>query len=96
MGCEKTTANYSFNEDGSIKVFNTCEVKGRKQNGTARAYPNPLDLEKTNAKLNVAFPPPATLGDYWIVRLAEDYSYAVVSSPDYTSLWILSREKNMP
>ena len=33
---------------------------------------------------------------YWIVRLANDYSYSVVSSPDYKYLWILYREPHMP
>jgi apolipoprotein D and lipocalin family protein len=30
-------------------------------------------------------------GDYWIIDLAQDYSYAVVGSPDRKYLWVLSR-----
>jgi apolipoprotein D and lipocalin family protein len=30
-------------------------------------------------------------GDYWIIGLAEDYSWAVVGSPDREYLWILAR-----
>jgi apolipoprotein D and lipocalin family protein len=30
-------------------------------------------------------------GDYWIIDLAGDYSYAVVSNPNKKYLWILSR-----
>jgi len=33
---------------------------------------------------------------YWIVRLAKDYSYSVVSSPNYRYLWILYRQPVMP
>ena len=35
-------------------------------------------------------------GQYWVVRLADDYSYSVVSSPDVKLLWILYREPHMP
>lgn len=34
---------------------------------------------------------PVVWGDYWVVGLAPDYSWAVVGSPDRTYLWILSR-----
>lgn len=70
---------------------NTCEVKGRVNNIIGKAYPSAEDTDKTNSKLKVEFPGPLPVGDYWIFRLAEDYSYAVVGSPDYASLWILSR-----
>ena len=30
-------------------------------------------------------------GDYWIIALADDYSWAVVSHPNRKYLWILSR-----
>ena len=37
-------------------------------------------------------------GQYWVVRLGdgEDYTYSVVSSPDYKLLWILYRQPVMP
>ena len=95
IGCQKTTAVYSLNDDGTVKVNNTCEVNGKINNIIGKAYPSPDDAEKTNAKLKVEFPGPLPVGDYWIFRLAEDYSYAVVGSPDYASLWVLSREKSM-
>lgn len=34
-------------------------------------------------------------GDYWILRLAPDYSAAVVGSPDRATLWFLSRKPIM-
>ena len=43
-----------------------------------------------NAKLKVQFFWPFK-GKYWIIDLADDYSYAVVSHPDKNYLWILSR-----
>lgn len=50
-----------------------------------------------NSKLKVRFAPsflswlPVVWGDYWIIDLAPDYSYAVVGSPDRKYLWVLSR-----
>ena len=43
-----------------------------------------------NAKLKVQFFWPFK-GKYWIIDLADDYSYAVVSNPNRKYLWILSR-----
>ena len=34
-------------------------------------------------------------GKYWIIDLAADYSYAVVSHPNKKYLWILSRSPKM-
>jgi apolipoprotein D and lipocalin family protein len=34
-------------------------------------------------------------GDYWVVGLADDYSWAVVGSPDRKYLWVLSRTPNL-
>ena len=48
----------------------------------------------TNAKLEVSFFRPFW-GDYWIIDLAEDYSYSVVGHPGRDYLWILSRSPTM-
>ena len=34
---------------------------------------------------------PFVWGDYWMIGLADDYSWAVVGSPDRKYLWILAR-----
>jgi apolipoprotein D and lipocalin family protein len=46
------------------------------------------------AKLEVSFFRPFW-GDYWIIDLAKDYSYAVVGHPGRDYLWILSRTPTM-
>jgi apolipoprotein D and lipocalin family protein len=33
--------------------------------------------------------------NYWVIELAEDYSYAVVSEPNREYLWLLAREPRM-
>lgn len=47
-----------------------------------------------NAKLKVQFQWPFR-GDYWILTVAEDYTHALVGTPDRQYLWILSRSPFM-
>lgn len=92
-GCSKTTATYSLNKDGSIRVDNSCVRDGQLKESVGKALPE----DATNAKLKVEFVQTLDIGgQYWIVRLAKDYSYSVVSSPNYRYLWILYREPVMP
>jgi len=50
-----------------------------------------------NAKLEVSFMPdglkwvPFTKGDYWILRVDEDYRTALVGTPNRKYLWLLAR-----
>ena len=86
------TAEYTLRDDGKITVKNSCRKQDGKLNestGTAKI----VDTH-TNAKLKVTFFWPF-YGDYWIVDLAPDYSYAVVSEPDRKYLWVLSRTPQM-
>ena len=34
-------------------------------------------------------------GNYWIIDLAEDYSWVVIGEPCRTYYWVMSREKTM-
>lgn len=86
------TATYTVLSDGKIRVVNACKDKDGKvteANGKAR-----ISDSRTNAKLKVTFFWPF-YGDYWIVDLAPDYSYAVVSEPKREYLWILARAPQM-
>lgn len=89
-GCFATTATYTLREDGEIDVLNRCRKGGLEgeideAHGRARV----VDPE-TNAKLEVSFFRPFW-GEYWVIDLAQDYSYAVVGHPSRDYLWILSR-----
>ena len=88
-------AAYARRSDGRIDVVNRCRAADGhviEAQGVARI----VDA-RTSAKLKVRFAPavlsflPFVWGDYWIVGLADDYSWAVVGSPDRTYLWILAR-----
>lgn len=89
-GCTGTTANYAPGKKDQIAVTNRCfegSLDGKEKVAKGRAR---VVDESTNAKLEVSFFGPFW-GDYWIIDLADDYSYAVVGHPGRDYLWILSR-----
>lgn len=90
-GCSCTGAEYSLRKDGNIAVTNSCMKEGHLKVRTAKAK---VVDKTTNAKLSVQFFWPFQ-GKYWIIDLAEDYSYAVVGHPNREYLWILSRTPEM-
>jgi apolipoprotein D and lipocalin family protein len=88
------TATYAKRPDGRIDVVNRCRTEeGRtiEASGVARV------VDQSSARLKVRFAPAVlsflsfVWGDYWVIGLADDYSWAVVGSPDRTYLWILAR-----
>ena len=77
-----------------MEVKNTCRKNsptGNPKGVTGKAF---VTDKKTNAKLKVQFFWPFK-GDYWVLALAPNYSYAVVGTPDRESLWILSRQPRL-
>ena len=89
-----TTANYSFNNDGSIKVenrgFNYITNEWKQAIGKAKFVDSPDE-----ARLKVSFFGPFFSG-YNVIALDEQYKYALIAGKDLKYLWILSREKSMP
>ena len=88
-------ASYAVRTDGRVDVVNRCtgdDGRAITAYGVARV----VDA-RTSSKLKVRFAPallswlPLVWGDYWVLGLADDYSWAVVGSPDRKYLWILSR-----
>jgi len=93
-GCTATTATYTLRPDGDIEVLNRCR-KGTPDGAEKSALGRARVLDRaTNARLEVSFFRPFW-GDYWIIDLADDYSYAVVGHPGRDYLWILSRTPTM-
>jgi len=89
-----TTANYSVNEDGSIRVqnrgFNYKTKEWKEAIGKAK-----FREDDTIAKLKVSFFAPF-YGSYNVIALDEDYKYALICGKNLDYLWILSREKTIP
>ncbi len=95
-----TSARYRQREDGRIEVINRCRLAdGRfdEADGLARPAGATLkDQRLSPATLEVSFLPallrwiPAW-GSYWVIALADDGRYAVVSEPQRQYLWVLAR-----
>jgi len=92
------TAEYTLNDDGTVKVLN----KGRV--GSIDGQPTSIEGvarvvdTKTNAKLAVRFNRPDIEKyefPYWIIELGAEYDYAVVSDPFRSVLYVLSRTPTM-
>jgi apolipoprotein D and lipocalin family protein len=93
-GCHCTVAEYSMTDKGYVKVVNTCR-KGSADGKAKAANGKAFVVEgSNNAKLRVQFLWPFR-GNYWIIDLADDYTYAVVGDPSRKYLWILSRTPQM-
>jgi apolipoprotein D and lipocalin family protein len=93
-GCHCTTAEYILNEKGFVTVINRCNkdsINGKEISIKGKAF---VEEGSNNAKLKVQFFWPFK-AKYWIIELADDYSYAVVSHPNRKNLWILSRTAKM-
>jgi apolipoprotein D and lipocalin family protein len=90
-GCSETTATYSLTKDGTVSVLNECKKDGKAKQAKGKAK---VVDKATGAKLKVTFFWPF-YGNYWIIKLGNNYEYAVVGTPDRKYLWILSRTPQM-
>lgn len=94
------SAHYAVRADGELDVLNQCDrADGRREEAAGRGR---VADHASNAKLEVRFAPdwlgwlPFVWADYWIIELADDYSYAAVGEPSREYLWILSRTPQLP
>jgi len=93
--CHCTTAEYTLSPKDYVIVQNRCNkgsIDGKISSIKGKAF---VEKNSGNSKLKVQFFWPFK-GKYWIIDLAEDYSYAVVSHPSRKYLWILSRTPQLP
>lgn len=93
-GCHCTTAEYTLTDKDYVIVENRCNrdsISGKQSYIKGKAF---IEKNSSNAKLLVQFFWPFK-GKYWIIELADDYSYAVVGHPNREYLWILSRSPQL-
>ncbi|MFH2095796.1 MAG: lipocalin family protein [Bacteroidota bacterium] len=91
MGCSCTTAEYELTDKDYVRVINSCKRNGSVSSIEGKAF---IQKGSNNSKLKVQFFWPFR-GKYWIIDLADDYSWAVVSHPSKNYLWILARKPSM-
>ncbi|MEA5006306.1 MAG: lipocalin family protein [Rikenellaceae bacterium] len=93
-GLNNTKANYSINNDGSIKVtnrgFNYEKKEWKEAVGKAKFVNG-----SNKAMLKVSFFGPFYSG-YNVIALDNDYKYALIAGKNLKYLWILSRYKTIP
>ncbi|HUH73822.1 MAG TPA: lipocalin family protein [Chitinophagales bacterium] len=89
-----TTAEYSINDNGSIKVenkgYDTVKEKWKQAIGKAKFIG-----DENVAKLKVSFFGPFYSG-YNVIAIDPEYQFALVAGKNTDYLWILSRETSIP
>lgn len=89
-----TTAEYSLNDDGSVKVvnkgFDTVKQEWKVANGKAKFRAN-TDV----GELKVSFFGPFYSG-YNVVALSDDYAHALIFGASLKYMWLLSRTPDIP
>lgn len=91
-----TTATYSANADGSVRVLNRCrdadgkpiEAEGVARRNAKYARPGILQVRFAPRVLSAL---PFVWGDYWVIELTEDYGAVLIGAPNREYLWILAR-----
>ncbi len=94
-GLNNITATYSLRDDGGVTVINKGwnQESGKWEQAEGKAY---FAGQPNEGKLNVTFFGPF-YGAYNIIDLdKKDYSYSLVTGPDRSYFWILSRTKQLP
>ncbi|WP_291009684.1 lipocalin family protein [Hydrogenophaga sp.] len=93
-GLSRVSANYSLNDDGSVKVINRGynAEKGEWSEAEGRAV---FTGDANTGSLKVSFFGPF-YGGYHVIALDPGYRWAMVIGPDLGYLWILSREAHLP
>jgi len=90
----ETTETYVIHPDGYYAVFTTYKTIGDDVQKYVRSK---LFVVKgsNNAEMKAQFVWPVK-ADYWVIELAEDYSYVVVGHPKHKYLFIMSRKPFLP
>lgn len=94
--CDRdVTATYTLNENGNVVVDNHCYTKeGKLTQSIGEAF---IQNAPFNSKLKVSFLPeairwlPFGRGDYWVLKLDENYQTVLVGEPRRKYMWVLSR-----
>lgn len=91
---DQTTATYTLNEEGTVKVenrgYNYIKKEWKEAIGEARFVD-----DTSEARLKVSFFKPIWAG-YNVIDIDDDYRYALVAGNSLKYLWILSRTPDIP
>ncbi|KAJ0114328.1 hypothetical protein J7T55_010717 [Diaporthe amygdali] len=95
-GCKCITADYTLNDDGTVGVKNQCQALGLPITITGSATPVDAVYGEAGAFEVTFFNASNTCpGPNYIVQEYVVDDYAIVQSPDFATLFVLSREQNV-
>lgn len=86
----QTIENYTLVDDEHFEVLTTYhkDNKPEEKSITSKLF---FDVHKPDGDMKAQFWWPFKIG-YWVIELADDYSYVVVGHPDKKYLFIMGRE----
>ncbi|MBY0543297.1 MAG: lipocalin family protein [Sphingobacteriaceae bacterium] len=90
---KQTIEVYTLIDDEHFDVLTTYHKEGEKVENsiTSKLF---FDKEKVDGDMKAQFLWPFKIG-YWVIELADDYSYVVVGHPKEKYLFIMAREAKM-
>jgi apolipoprotein D and lipocalin family protein len=94
-GLNNISATYTLRDDGGINVLNKGwnQTEGAWEQAEGKAY---FVDQPDKGRLKVSFFGPF-YGDYNIIALdKKNYAYAMITGPDKSYFWILSRTRQLP
>ena len=93
-------ATYALKEDQTVDVLNETWLDGKRSyiHGTAwKADPASPDAQlKVRFVVPPFFPVFPVTGDYWVMKLDENYQWALVGQPSRKFLWVCPRPPSLP
>ena len=88
--CLNPTREFGFDEDGNVAVVGTCSDKRGVITSTTLGTATVTD-EDSDAKLSLSYGE-GDAEDMWVVAVADDYSWVLISDPARDHLQIMTRE----
>ncbi|TKC05644.1 hypothetical protein FA048_18195 [Pedobacter polaris] len=87
---KQTTEIYTLVDDEHYEVYTTYHKEGKleEKSLTSKLF---FNNAKPDGDMEAQFLWPFKIG-YWVIELADDYSYVVVGHPDEKYLFIMARE----
>jgi apolipoprotein D and lipocalin family protein len=85
-----TTETYTLNKKGDYDIYTTYRKNDKEKDVRSKGFIS----KRSNAEWKVQFVWPFR-ADYWVIELADDYSWTVVGHPKQKFLYIMSRTPQM-
>jgi len=92
-GSREMITHYTWDKDGYYDVVTTCK---KDESPELHTFTSKIFQVKgtNNSRMKAQFIWPIKV-DYWVIDLADDYSYTVVGHPDHKFLYIMARKPEM-